>query len=150
MRDTLDSIKSEISPVLDNAGAELVDISLKRMPNGVVLTLLVDTGKGISVDECAAINKRVSDILEERDIISQRYVVEVSSPGLDRPLRTQKDFKGAIGEKVDIWLTQQSQGRDFICGIVKQACEDTLEIQEKNGKMIFLPYENINKAKRVF
>ena len=107
MDNILDNIKSEIEPILKHTGSELFDISLKRTSNGTVLALLVDTQKGISIDECAAINKQVSSIMEEKDIIAGRYIVEVASPGLDRPLKLQRDFKKVIGEQVDIWLLQQ-------------------------------------------
>ncbi len=150
MDNILDNIKSEIAPMLKGIEAELFDISLKRTSNGTVVGLLVDTQKGISIDECALINKRVSGILEEKDIIAGRYIVEVASPGLDRPLKLQRDFKKAIDECVDIWLLEQAQGKDFVCGIVKQASENGVEIEEKNGNRIVLSYDTINKAKRSF
>jgi len=149
MKEILDKIKSEISPILKDAEAELFDISMRRASHGIIVTVLVDTEKGISIGECAVINKRVSAVLEEKDIISERYIVEVSSPGLDRPLRSQRDFSKAMGEVVDIWLSQQVDGRDFINGIVKEVSESSVEIEEKNGNRVILPYEKINKAKRV-
>jgi ribosome maturation factor RimP len=150
MKEILEEIKSEISPILEHAEAELFDISMKRSSNGIIITLLVDTKEGISIGECAVINKRVSSALEEKNIISEKYIVEVASPGLDRPLKSQRDFKKAIGESVDIWPCQQVKGRDFINGIVREAGESSVEIEEKNGKRVILPYDKINKAKRVF
>jgi ribosome maturation factor RimP len=150
MKEILDKIKSEINPILKDAKADLFDISIKRASNGIIITLLVDTEKGISIGECAVINKRVSAVLEEKNIISEKYVVEVASPGLDRPLKNMRDFKKAMGECVDIWLCQQVEDRDFINGIIKEAVEGGVRIEEKNGKRIILPYEKINKAKRVF
>ena len=88
--------------------------------------------------------------MEEKDIIAGRYIVEVASPGLDRPLKLQRDFKKAIDERVDIWLLEQAQNKDFVCGIVKQASENGVEIEEKNGNRIVLSYDTINKAKRSF
>jgi ribosome maturation factor RimP len=150
MNEVLDKIKSEINPILKDAEAELFDISMRRASHGIIVTVLVDTEKGISIGECAVINKRVSAALEEKNTISEKYVVEVASPGLDRPLKNMRDFKKAIGECVDMWLSQQVNGRDFINGIVRGAAESSVEIEEKNGKRITLPYEKINKAKRVF
>ena len=150
MDNILDNIKSEIGPILKDIDAELFDISLKRTSSGIVIVLLVDTEKGVSIDECALINKRVSGILEEKDIIAGRYIVEVSSPGLDRPLKLQRDFKKVIGERVDMWLLEQVQGKDFVCGVVNQAGGNGVEIEEKNGNRIILPYDAINKAKRSF
>jgi ribosome maturation factor RimP len=148
MNEILDKIRSDIKPILKDARAELFDISLKRASNGTILTLLVDTEKGISIGECAVINKRVSAVLEEKNIISEKYVVEVASPGLDRPLKSQKDFKKAAGERVDIWLFEHAQGKDFVSGVVKKAGDNSVEIEGKNGDHIILPYDKINKAKR--
>lgn len=150
MNEVVEGIKSEIYPILKDAEAELFDISMKRASNGIIIILLVDTEKGISIGECAVINKRVSAVLEEKNIISEKYVVEVASPGLDRPLKSQRDFKKAAGESADIWLSQQVKGRDFINGIVREAGESSVEIEEKNGNRVILPYDKINKAKRVF
>jgi ribosome maturation factor RimP len=150
MHDILDNIRSQIGPIIKDTDTELFGISLKQTPDGTVLSLLVDTQKGITIDECAAINKQVSRVLEEKDIIKGRYIVEVASPGVDRPLRFQSDFKKVIGTPVGIWLLDKKQGSIFINGIVKRADKDSIEVEEKNGNCVVLTYDMVNKAKRSF
>jgi ribosome maturation factor RimP len=150
MGNNIDKIKSEIAPILKDMDAELFDIHMKYSQDGIVLTVLVDTQKGISIGECAVINKRIAAVLTEKDLIKQKYILDVSSPGLDRPLGSQRDFSKAAGEIVDIWLLSKVNERDFVSGIVRHPGECNVEIEEKNGNRIVLPYDKINKAKRVF
>jgi ribosome maturation factor RimP len=146
----LDEIMPDVQCVIASMQAELVDISLKKTGNGLLLSLLVDTERGITVDECADINRRISAELEAKDIILQRYVVEVSSPGLDRLLKTERDFKKAIGQRVEIQLLEFIENKKSVRGILMSADSEGVEIQEKGNKVLSLPYEIIDKAKRIF
>jgi ribosome maturation factor RimP len=145
----LDQIQPVIQQVLDGASAELFDITLKKSGNSIILSILVDTDKGITVDECAAINNRISSIIESKSIIAEKYIVEVSSPGLDRPLKVERDFKKAVDDIVEVQLSAAKDNRSLVRGIVKTVNADGIEIEEKNHKNLFLPYEIILQAKRV-
>lgn len=92
---------------LKEKGIELVEITYRReRGHGMVLRLLVDTPAGISVAECEALNNYLSEILDKEDVISEYYVLEVSSPGLDRPIKTDRDFERAMGRELDITTYQ--------------------------------------------
>ncbi|MDD5504282.1 MAG: hypothetical protein PHV77_03080 [Candidatus Omnitrophica bacterium] len=144
----IDSIKGLTGPVAEQAGAKIYDISLKRVNGRSALTVLVDKQGGISLDECALINKRLSDIIENAGFFSGPYVIEVSSPGLDRLLKNRRDFNWAFGASVDIWLTGNINDRNFISGIVKNCRENDVEIEDRHGSCFMIPYDMINKAKR--
>jgi ribosome maturation factor RimP len=148
LRGLLDSIMPDIRHVLDIVHADLFDALLQKKGNRIILSLIVDTDEGITLDECALINRNLCEILEEKDIIPQRYVVEVASPGLDRLLRDQRDFKRALGDMVEVWLSDKVQDKDFISGFVKQADLNSVLIEQEDGNQIELPYKKINKAKR--
>ncbi|MFA5069414.1 MAG: hypothetical protein WC300_02055 [Candidatus Omnitrophota bacterium] len=148
--DVLDDIRSLIGPALEAAGVELYDMTLKKVNGAGLLMVLVDKNSGISLDECAKINRRVSGIIEHARFFSGPCVIEVSSPGLDRPLKIRRDFSWALGCSVDVWPICDIKGKNFISGIVKDAREDGVEIEAKNGECFVLPYGIINKAKRNF
>jgi ribosome maturation factor RimP len=145
----LNQIAPVIQQVLDDAAAELFDITLKKSGNRIILSILADTDKGITVDECAVINNKISGIIESKSIISEKYIVEVSSPGLDRPLKVERDFRKAIDDLVEVQLSAAKENRSLVRGIVKTVNNNGIEIEEENHKNVFLPYVIILQAKRV-
>ncbi|MBU0881591.1 MAG: hypothetical protein KKE81_05275 [Candidatus Omnitrophica bacterium] len=78
----IERIKELIDPFLDASGIELVDMTYRRESSGMTIRLLVDTPEGVRIDECEAVNKTLSELLDKEDFINERYVIEVSSPGL--------------------------------------------------------------------
>jgi ribosome maturation factor RimP len=145
----LSQIQPVIQQVLHDASAELFDITLKKSGKGIILSILADTDKGITVGECAAINSRISGIIESKSIISEKYIVEVSSPGLDRPLKAERDFKKALDDMVEVQLSSAKDNRSLVRGVVKTVDAKGIEIEEKNHNNLFLPYRIILRAKRV-
>jgi ribosome maturation factor RimP len=139
-----------VNTAVTEAGAEIYRFSVKKTSNGFAITLLADTDKGITLKECAGINKRISGILDTKPGVFGRYSLEVSSPGIDRLLSGKRDFLKIVGSRADIWLRRGSPGPDFINGIVKKADDAGIEIEQSNGGLISLPYDMINKAKRSF
>ena len=83
---------------------------------------------GISVDDCEAVRRRFSDILDEKDYIEDSYVFEVSSPGLGRPLKKEKDFARSVGEEVEIRTYRAIDRQKEFMGILKRYDEDTVTI----------------------
>jgi ribosome maturation factor RimP len=97
-------LQQVIAPVLGDVQAELVELDLVRASGQIIVRLLVDKPGRINLDECALINRRLGDIIEEQNIISDRYVLEVSSPGIDRPLKAKSDFARNSGKPVKLFL----------------------------------------------
>jgi len=144
---SLKILKEALKPTLDELKAEVIELTLKNRSGGLTLRLLADKKGSITVDECALINKRMSSIIEDKGLIEEGYSIEVSSPGLDRPLKEKRDFEKFIDEKVDIWLLNPLEGKSFIDGKIEDAEEDKVSINMKDGKNIGIPYHIITKAK---
>ncbi|MBN2453574.1 MAG: ribosome maturation factor RimP [Candidatus Omnitrophica bacterium] len=87
-----------IEPYLKDNGIELIEMTYRREAGGMTLRLLVDTPSGIRIDECEALNNRLGELLDAEDVISEHYIIEVSSPGLDRPVKTGRDFERSMGK----------------------------------------------------
>lgn len=97
-------------------GMELVDLEYRREGPRWMLRLFIDKEGGVTVDDCARISRELGDLLDVKDIIPQAYVLEVSSPGLNRRLRKKKDFSRFAGQKVQLWLVSPMDGRKKIVG----------------------------------
>lgn len=100
--EVIDGVKILIANYLEQNSMELVDIIYRREQQGITLRLLVDTPQGVTVDECEALSNFLSEALDMENIIDGHYVLEVSSPGLDRPIVTDRDFERAMGKVLDV------------------------------------------------
>ncbi len=136
-----------VQPVVEESGLELVEVQYRSENIGWVLRLIIYRSEGVTLDDCKMVSRQVGYLLDIEDIISQKYHLEVSSPGLDRPLRKVKDYERNIGAKVKIKVCNSDGARTL-----------TGEIIAVKGNEIVLAYENdrevfkiseINKSKLV-
>jgi ribosome maturation factor RimP len=97
-------------------GMELVDLEYRREGRRWMLRLFIDKDGGVTLDDCASISRELGDLLDVKDVISQAYVLEVSSPGLNRRLRKKEDFSRFAGQKVKLRLVAPIDGRRKIVG----------------------------------
>ena len=91
-----------LEPIVTGFGFELVDVEYVKEAGTWYLRAYIDTPGGITVDDCEAVSRKFSDVLDEKDYIEDTYIFEVSSPGLGRPLKKDKDFQRSLGEEVEI------------------------------------------------
>src|SRR3989338_4821877 len=141
----LDEIKSRIEAV----GAELIDISLRRSGCRGVLTVLVDKTGGVTLDECAQINKSLGFFLDETGFSDRPYSLEVNSPGLDRPLKTEKDFQRVLGQRIRLVALDEFKKSYVHIGQALSAQDGVLELKtDKDEKILRLPLATIVKAVR--
>ncbi len=145
----IDELRSIITEHLKTRQIDLVDFIYRYEGASLILRLLVDKPEGgISLGECAHLNTEIGRILDENDALQQRYILEVSSPGLDRPLKTKKDFSRCINKRLRFFLNELINGRFELEGIVKELEGDSVYI-EINGEPIEIPLSMINKAKQI-
>jgi len=116
---TLQSIEAVLRPPIEGLGYELVDVQLRPEQGRLVLRLLVDRPGGITLQECAGVSREVAPHLEVADLIPSRYVLEVSSPGIQRPLRREEDFRRFCGERVVIKTREAIDGRKTFRGVIQ-------------------------------
>jgi ribosome maturation factor RimP len=143
-------LQQVIAPVLGDVQVELVELDLVRASGQIIIRLLVDKpGTGINLDECALINRRLGDIIEEQDIIPDRYVLEVSSPGIDRPLKAKSYFARNPGKPVKLFLREAVNGKIEWDGIIRNVSETEVFV-EIEGQVVVIPLSIINKGKLLF
>ncbi|MBM6947383.1 ribosome maturation factor RimP [Mordavella massiliensis] len=138
-RETYEQKTEEILlPIIEKNGFELVDVEYVREGGSWYLRAYIDKPGGINVDDCETVSRELSDILDEKDFIDEAYILEVSSPGLGRPLKKEKDFKRSLGEEVEIRTYRMVDKKKEFTGILKAYDKDTVTIGMEDGsEMIF-------------
>lgn len=112
-----------IEPVVERAGAELVDLEVAGTHGRPIVRAYVDTEVGITLDECARLSRRLEEALESARAVPDRYVLEVSSPGLERPLRKRGHYERYLGREVTVRLHQKRDGRRRFVGALEEVAE---------------------------
>lgn len=142
-------IKELVGPLFDKKGLELVELTYRKEGRRMVLKFLVDKPSGITIEECAVLNEEIGNLLDNRDTMAASYILEVSSPGLDRPLQTRKDFERMLGKKIEVSLKDAVEAKSYYMGIVDSVNENSVVIRNKEAKLIEIPFNAVNRGKLV-
>ena len=122
-------------PIMEKHGFELWDVEYVKEGGNWYLRAYIDKPGGIMVDDCEAVSRELSDILDEQDFIEESYILEVSSPGLGRPLKKERDFERSLGEEVEIHTYRAIERQKEFIGILKDYDKDTVTIEYEDGEM---------------
>lgn len=144
-----DRVAARVGPVVEELGFQLVDVSFLVERGRHILRIFADTEKGITVDECAFLSREVGNLIDVEDLIPHEYVLEVSSPGLDRPLKKSDDFLRVLGNNVKLRLKRPVDGRRHFTGRLKAYESEVLELELENGT-VSLPVAEIDRANLVY
>ena len=125
-------------PMMEEHHFELVDVEFVKEAGTWYLRAYIDKPGGITIDDCEAVSRKLSDLLDEKDFIEEAYILEVSSPGLGRPLKKDKDLERSLGESVEVKLFRALDKQKEFSGILKSLDKDTvtLEFEDKAGLTI--------------
>jgi len=157
MGSTVDILKEKIEPLVEEEGLEIVELEFFERGPASVLRIYVDKTGGVTVGQCANLSRRIGDFLDMEDLIPYRYMLEVSSPGLDRPLITGADFERKKGERVKIFLREEVEGKMELVGKIKDLEGENLRLliessasERDQGKEEIIPLKKVAKAKIMF
>lgn len=139
-----------IQPLVDEKGFELVDVEFVKEGSEWYLRVYIDKDGGISVNDCEEISRAFNEILDREDYISEQYIFEVSSPGLTRPLKKEKDYKRSIGRLVDVKLYKPVDKAKEYTGVLSAFDENTVTLEGDNGDSYTLDRKNIAKISLAF
>ena len=142
LRDTLAAL---LTPLVEGLGYELWELEYSPGRGNGFLRLYIDAEAGIAIDDCERVSRAASELLDAEDPIPGQYTLEVSSPGLERPLRTAAQFGRFVGETVFIETVQAVEGRRRFKGALTAAGAETVEV-EVDGQRWTLPISGIRKA----
>jgi len=140
------AIEEYAGPVLDDLGLELVEVQFRREGHGWVLRIFIDREQGVTIDDCARVSREISTWLDVEDLIEHAYHLEVSSPGLERPLKKPADYERFAGRMARIKLKEPRDNRRVFTGILGsiQENEVTLIVDDEPVHIIF---EEIARAR---
>jgi ribosome maturation factor RimP len=122
-------------PILKKNGFDLWDVEYVKEGGTWYLRAYIDKPGGIMVDDCEAVSRELSDILDEKDFIDDAYILEVSSPGLGRPLKKERDYEKSLGKEVEIRTYRMLEGKKEFRGILKEYDKNTVTIETDNARM---------------
>ncbi len=125
-------------PLMEEYQFELVDVEFVKEGGTWYLRAYIDKEGGITVDDCELVSRRMSDLLDEEDFIEESYIFEVSSPGLGRPLKKEKDYARSVGKEIEIKTYQPIGKEKEFCGILKSYDGETVTLGLESGEeMVF-------------
>ena len=129
--------ESFIQPIVDKYHFELVDVEYVKEAGNWYLRGYIDKPGGITVNDCETVSRAFSDRLDEDDFIEDSYIMEISSPGLDRPLKKEKDFKRSLGKLVEIRTYRPIEKQKEFCGILNAYDSNSVTIDEDGTERVF-------------
>ncbi len=145
MQRVAQAIQAVIEPVVVGLGYEYIGAEYGQAENGTTLRVYIDTPNGVQVDDCATVSRQLSAALDVEDVILAAYLLEVSSPGIDRPLFTEAHFAAQVGEKVKARTVTAHDGRRNFTGVLV-AVENGEATFEIDGLDRSIPIDDVEQA----
>jgi len=134
-------------PLLQELGLELVHVEFRREAGGWILRLYVDKQGGVTLGDCQRVSEELSDLLDIEDLVDHPYSLEVSSPGLNRPLGREADFLRFVGKRARVITAQAIGGQRRFLGTLKGYEEGRVVLEREDGTMVLIPHSLISQAR---
>ena len=144
-----ETVRDAVSPTITELGYDIWDITYSKVGADYHLEITIDSPNGINIEDCEKVHRAIDPILDEVDPIEGFYYLDVSSPGIERELRTEAHILHSIGQKVEAKLFAAKDGRRVVCGILKSFEGGALVITEQAGD-VSLTQNEISKLRTIF
>ena len=130
--------EEKICPIITNLGYDVIEVDYSKMANGMNLTFFIDSPNGINIDDCEKVNNAITNALDEINPTNdESYILNISSPGLDRPIKTHNDFLRNKGKIVELSLYTKVDGKKSFQGTLQDLSEDFVTIEINNESKTF-------------
>jgi ribosome maturation factor RimP len=143
---TVERVRAVVAPILDDLGLDLYDLEHA----GGVVRILVDQADGVGLDAITTATRLVSRALDDADVVGGSYTLEVSSPGLERPLRTAEHFQQAVGSDISLKTVPSHEGDRRLRGRLERVDDDRVVVLGEDGSEHTVPFDAIEKARTIF
>ena len=144
-----DTVREVIEPTVTSLGYSIWDVTYSKIGADYHLEITIDHERGINIEDCEKVHRTIDPLLDELDPIEGAYHLEVSSPGIERDIRTDEHFAVCMGEKVEVRLFAPLEGRKSFVGILA-AYEDGIITIDENGVEYKIPRDKASAIKTVF
>lgn len=142
-----DQIRALAHPILSSLGLELVDIEQAAGGRRALLRIFIDKTGGVTLRDCEEASRNLSHALDAEDVIPFAYTLEVSSPGLDRPLKKHEDYQRALGKAVRLKLANPLDGQWVATGVLRDVRADAVTIEGEESGLRTIPFDGIKQAR---
>lgn len=142
MSELLGDIRRRIEPIIETRHTYLIEVNLRGERNSRILEVLVDTDAGVTLDECAEISRHISAVVDGENLIEGRYRLEVSSPGVYRPLKLHRQYKRSIGRQLKVTY-HGDDGKKTTVGVLVDVNEGGIVLKFKDGQLMEIPFSII-------
>ena len=150
LTDNRKAIEQVIHRMAEEAGLLLVASMLKDSGSRrALIRLYVDKEGGVTIPECSDLSRKLAEFIEEEDIVKDAYVLEVSSPGIERPFAHRVQYKWCIGKKIHVLLRERIDGKFIYEGELTVVGDDSVTLKYGKGKVLELPFDDIKEAYRM-
>ncbi len=139
-----------LQKIVDAKGFELVDVEYVKEAGEYFLRAYIDKEGGITIDDCVDVSREMNEILDREDYIDDVYTFEVSSPGLTRPLKKEKDYQRNIDKPIEVRTYSAVDGRKDFMGLLKSYTKDEISLEEDNENVVTLNRKNISMIRQAF
>ncbi len=143
------NVLKTLKPIINNLGYEVYDVIYEKEGKDNYLRIFIDNKKQITLEDCEKVNDSITDILDEVNLIKSQYFLEVSSPGLERRIRTDEHLNMFINEKIEVHLFKALEKQKIITGILKSYDKEKI-VMQVDDKEISIDKTNISKMKNVY
>ena len=140
----VEQIAEIVKPIAEELNYDIYHIEYVKESGEYYLRIYIEKDGGVSLNDCEALSRRVSDLMDEKDPIAEAYFLEVSSPGLNRTLFTEAHYKRFVGREVMVKLAKAIDGKKSIKGILKEVNEENIIVE--SDTLISIPKEKIKSA----
>ena len=133
-----DSVMKLVAPIAESFGLMVLEVEYAKKFDGMHLTIVIDKDSGVTIDDCEKLHRAIDAPLDELDPIDTSYTLNVSSPGLDRPLTLDWDYKRNLGKKIKVKLYKPLDGKKVFDGVLSSYDDDTFVLQVGNKQYTFI------------
>jgi ribosome maturation factor RimP len=138
-----------VEGILEEMGFELVEVEYIHNMGRWILRLVIDKESGVTIDDCAKVSNELGDLIDVKNFIDHSYALEISSPGLDRPLKKEKDVLKAMNKKIKLKMLTPVEGRRNYSGYLRDFENGMLHVEIETG-LVALPWSEVDKANLIY
>ncbi|MCL6635670.1 MAG: ribosome maturation factor RimP [Peptococcaceae bacterium] len=146
-RNVVNIVESLARPVVEASGKELVDVEFVKEGGRWYLRIYIDKPGGVGLDDCQEISEKIDRLLDETDPVQHSYTLEVSSPGIERPLKKPADYQRFAGRLATVTTFGPVDGRRKITGVLKGLCGEAIVLAAEDGRECLIPLEKVASAR---
>ena len=153
MRSEVDKVLELAEPIAGEFGLEVLEVELKGLPPRRLLRVFLDSStpsRAVTLDDCASVSRRLGDVLEANEAVSGGYLLEVSSPGVNRPLRTPEHFRRVVGDRVRVRFREPCGGVRGLVAKLVSAEDGHLVLESESGTVTETTIDNVERANLEF